>query len=330
MIIGGTGLLGYHAGLEFLKRGYGVSALAIEDVDLEGWFPAEIAVVHDDLFTMTQEKLVKLMKGYHAMVYAMGPDDRSVPDAPAERFFREKLVETSARVFLAAQQAGVKRAVLLGSYFHHFHRELPHLGLAGRHPYIGARVDQEEAILEVVGPGMDVMILELPYIFGTMPQRIPLWKEVFFERLLKLNPVFYPDGGSAMICVQNVAQAIAGAVVYGEHAARYAIGDQNIRWKEMFSIMFEAIGVRRYFIHIPHWMASIAGWFMMGKERRRLKEPGLNLTYIFRDIISRRLYVDPEKSAKVLAYGSCDVRAAIAETARACYPDGYKKRSRKE
>ena len=34
MIVGGTGLLGYHAALEFLKRGYRVTTLALEDVGL--------------------------------------------------------------------------------------------------------------------------------------------------------------------------------------------------------------------------------------------------------------------------------------------------------
>ena len=325
MIVGGTGLLGYHAGLEFLRRGYSVSALALADVDLNGWFPKEIEVVHEDVFSMSPEMMVEVIRGSHAMVYAMGPDDRIVPKAPAAKFFKEKLVDASTRVFEAAQQAGVKRAVLLGSYFHHFHRKFPHLDLAVRHPYIGARVDQEEAVLKVTGRGMEVMILELPYIFGTMPMRVPLWKEVFFDRLLKMNPVLYPDGGSAMICVTNVAEAIAGAVERGEHGVRYAIGDQNIRWKEMFSIMFEAIGVRRRFIHIPYWMAAPAGWYIMRKERRRSREPGLNLGFIFKDIISKGFYVDPEHSSEILGHGSCDVREAMSETARACFPNGYKR-----
>jgi dihydroflavonol-4-reductase len=324
MIVGGTGLLGFHAALEFLKRGYEVTALALDDLDLEGWYPGEIAVAHGDVYTMNPDQLMGLMEGHHAMVYAMGPDDRAIPDAPASRFFREKLVDTSARVFYAARRAGVSRSVLLGSYFHHFHRKMPHLGLAARHPYIKARIEQETAVLDAVGKGMDVMILELPYIFGTMPMRVPLWKEVFFDRLLKMNPVLYPDGGSSMVCAGNVAEAIAGAVLKGEHAHRYAIGDQNLRWKEMFAIMFGAIGVRRRIIHVPHWLAAIAGSFMMYRERRRSKEPGLNLAYIFRDVISREFFLEPAQSAALLGYGSCDVKEAIAETARACFPGGYK------
>ena len=328
IIIGGTGFLGYHAALEFLRRGYQVTSLAIPDVNLEGWYPGEIAVVEGDVFSLTPDELRARLGGFYAMVYAVGPDDRSVPDAPARQFFKEKLVETSAGVFEAARQAGVKRAVLLGSYLSFFHREWPHLSLAQRHPYIGARVDQADAVLSASGSEMETMILELPYIFGTMPNRIPLWKEVFFDRLLKMNPVFYPDGGSAMICVENVAEAIAGAVAYGQHGKQYPIGDMNLRWKEMFSIMFSAIGVRRRIINVPHWVAAVAGRVMMIRERNRAKEPGLNLALIFKDIISREFYLESTHSAAVLGHGSCDVKLAIAETARACYPSGYKNRKR--
>ena len=116
------------------------------------------------------------MERFYAMVYAMGPDDQTVPIAPAIDFFQEKLVDTSARVFKAASEAGVERAVLLGSYFHHFHRERPHLRLAHRHPYIRASVDQEETVIQAVGSGMDVMILELPYILAPCPCGCPSGK----------------------------------------------------------------------------------------------------------------------------------------------------------
>ena len=318
-------MLGYHAGLEFLRRGYRVTALAIGDIDLESWFPREIRMIYGDLFTLSQDQLVALMKGFYAMVYAVGPDDRSVPDAPASRFFKEKLVDTSSRVFEAAAMAGVKRSVLLGSYFNYFNAKWPHLNLAHRHPYIGARVDQHMAVLKAAGSGMDIMILELPYIFGTMPNRVPLWKEALFDRLLKMNPIFYPAGGTSMICVENVAEAIAGAVEHGKNGACYPLGGQNIQWKEMFAIMFTAIGIKRRIVYVPSWIAAIAGRYLMWKERRRSKEPGLNLAYIFRDIIGRNYFLEPALSADVLGFGNCNVKEAIARSALACFPEGYKK-----
>jgi dihydroflavonol-4-reductase len=328
LIIGGTGLLGYHAGLELLRRGYDVSALALPDIELKEWFPEQIPVIYSDVFSIGNDELSERLDGFDALVYAVGPDDRSVPDAPADVFFQEKLVQTSARVFEAARQAGIKRAVLLGSYFGYFHRKCPHLKLDKKHPYIRARIEQSEAVLVASGSEMETMILELPYIFGTMPGRIPLWKGVFFERLLKMNPVFYTNGGSSMICVENVAEAIAGALANGKAGTRYPIGDINIRWKEMFNIMFTAIGVRRRIIHVPHWIAAPAGRVMMRQNRKKGKESGLHLGHVFKDILSRDFFLETAHSAGILGYGSGDVRAAIAKTAKACYPSGYSKRAR--
>lgn len=327
LIIGGTGFLGYHASQVLIRRGYNVSALALPDIDLEGWFPKQIPVSYGDIFTMGDEELSHNMNGFDFLVYAVGPDDRTTPNAPADVFFQEKLVETSARVFDTARKAGVKRAVLLGSYFSYFHRKWPHLKLDSRHPYIRARIRQSEAVLDASGSDMETMILELPYIFGTSPGQIPLWKEVFFERLLKMNSVFYPDGGSAMICVENVAEAIAGALEKGKAGVRYPIGDTDIRWKEMFSIMFSAIGVRRRFIHVPYWMAAFVGRGMMRRHLKKGKEPGLHLGNVFKDIISQDFFLESENSASILGYGTCDVRESIALTAKACYPSGYSKKA---
>jgi nucleoside-diphosphate-sugar epimerase len=325
LIIGGTGFLGYHAGLELLKRNYRVTALAIPDVDHTEWFPGQIPVISCDVHTVDDDELNRHLEGFDCLVYAMGPDDRSVPDAPADEFYDKKLVKTSARVFAAAASTGIRRAVLLGSYFAYFHRKWPQLRLDEKHPYIRARIRQSEAVLSASGPEMDTMILELPYIFGTMPGRLPLWKETFLDRLLLMNPVLYPAGGSSMICVENAAEAIAGALAHGKPGARYPIGDMDIRWKEMFGIMFKAIGIRRRVVHIPHWIASLGGKVLINRYRKRGKESGLHLAHVFRDILSRNFYIDPAPSAGILRYGSGDVRASIAKTARACYPSGYKK-----
>jgi hypothetical protein len=53
---------------------------------------------------------------------------------------------------------------------------------------------------------MDVMVLELPYIFGAMPGRTPLWKDVFIERFFRAPVICFPRGGTTMIHVRAVAR----------------------------------------------------------------------------------------------------------------------------
>jgi NADPH-dependent 2,4-dienoyl-CoA reductase/sulfur reductase-like enzyme len=67
-----------------------------------------------------------------------------------------------------ARLAKVKKVVILGSYFTHFNEKWPELDLAGSHPYIRSRVEQMEVAFTFNSYSMNVVVLEIPYIFGTL------------------------------------------------------------------------------------------------------------------------------------------------------------------
>ncbi len=122
MAVGGTGLLGYHAVLVGLERGHSIGALAIEDVTLGSWYPCAVSLSFGDVFTLSEDELATLFTGYNALIYAVGPDDRVVPPAPAYEFFHSRLVDNCEKTVNAARRAGVKRCVILNSYFAYFNR----------------------------------------------------------------------------------------------------------------------------------------------------------------------------------------------------------------
>ena len=109
-------------------------------------------------------------------LFAAGVDDRVVPPRPAYPFFYKGNVLATERLVRLAVQAGVQRAVIFSSYFLEFERRWPELRLAEKHPYIRSRVEQEQAALAAAGSELNLSTLLLPYIFGSMPGRLPLWK----------------------------------------------------------------------------------------------------------------------------------------------------------
>lgn len=323
-IVGGTGLLGFHAALELLRRGHEVHSVALRDIELGAWFPRRITVHEADVGQLGERRLTELLRGIDALVYALGPDDRALPAAPAYDFFHDKLVRQCGRVFAAARKAGVTRAVVLGSYFTHFDRLWPHKKLAQNHAYVRCRVEQAQAAIEAGGATMRVSVLELPYIFGTMPGRTPLWKDVVLDMLVRMPVVFYPDGGSTMITAAHVGQAVAGAVERGAHGRHYPIGDENLSWDEMLAVMLETLGMAdKKVIHIAPWIGALVGRVQRRLHEREGKESGLNHEPLFADVMSERLFMDPELSVAALGYGRGGVRAAIEETVRACYPERF-------
>ena len=168
-VIGGTGFLGYHIIQEFLSAGWEVTAIGLPSVHPPRLFPESVKMIYQDLDQASDEELLSMMRGHTALVFAAGRDDRYTPNKPAYPMFHQANVSALARILHLAKDAGIKRAVVLGSYFAHFHRLWPELKLAERHPYIRSRIEQETVAFSI--PGLEVMVLELPYIFGSLPIR---------------------------------------------------------------------------------------------------------------------------------------------------------------
>ena len=321
IIVGGTGFLGYYASLEFLRRGHQVTALALPDINLDGWFPEEIEVNYENVFQMTAAEMQEVFSGYDALVYAVGPDDRVTPKAPAYSFFHTRLVEACGNVVAAAREAGVKRCVVLNSYFATLHRLKPEKNLVAHHPYIRCRVEQAERVIAAGKDSMDVMVLELPYIFGTMPERQPIWKDLLFERIRKDSTIYYPKGGSNMISVEHVAEAIVGAVEQGQHGKRYPVGDVNMTWNEMLSIMLDTMHLEKKIVNIPRIFAVLFGMSMRRTHKREGLESGLDPVWLMRQIMTDYFYFDPTESQQELGYGSGGLEESIRKTVRTCYPE---------
>lgn len=320
-IVGGTGLLGHEAALQCLARGHAVQCIAGRDLEPGGAFPQQASFRKADVFRLPRRELVRLFEGVDAMVYAVGPDDRVTPQAPAYDFFRERLVQACGRVVAAAREAGVRRCIVLGSYYTHFERLWPHKQLAAHHPYIRCRVEQAERAFREGRGAMAVSVLELPYIFGVMPGREPLWKDMLLDRLLRMPVVVYPRSGSAMITAAHVGEAVAGAVERGRDGASYAIGDENLSWDEMLQTMLSALGIERRIVRLPSFAGGWVGRAARRADERRGLESGLNSQHLFEQVMTEYLYLDVDPIARELGYGRGGVREAIVETVRACYPD---------
>ena len=113
-IIGGNGLLGYHAMRELIKRGHKVSILALPPLPAVGLFPEDVYIHLRDLNQLADAELADLLRDQDAVVFAAGVDDRVTPKAPAFPFFQRHNVATTTRIAQISRQAGVQRFIILG------------------------------------------------------------------------------------------------------------------------------------------------------------------------------------------------------------------------
>ncbi|MFO1442526.1 NAD-dependent epimerase/dehydratase family protein [Bacillus sp. Bva_UNVM-123] len=315
-ILGGTGLLGYHTVKELLKREYKVSTVSLPPMPAADLLPPEVDCQLGNINEMSDEQVLKLLKGKDMFIYAAGQDERVVPEAPAAKFFYEANVLPTQRMARLARIAGIKKFVLYGSYFAHFAEQWGDLDLKSQ-AYPRTRLLQEEvAILEGEGK-MDVMTLRLPYIFGTMPGRTPLWT-MFLPQIQGKDFVPVLGGGTAMVTVQQVAEATIGAFEFGTHGAKYAISNTNMKHQEFFQFIATILGQKDTVIQVVP-LEQMKPALAQHDEQVALagKEHGIHLA-MTADIQNRDAYVDPNDTMPILKYNKADVRAAIVETIELC------------
>ncbi len=315
-IVGGTGFIGYHTALEGLRRGHKVTALGLPPGPAKDLFPPEVRIILANLGDLTNAEIRALLVGFDSVVFAAGADDRVLPKAPAYDFFYSANVRAACRFFKLVREAGVKRGILIGSYFAHFARNWPALKLYERHPYIRSRVEQAEQALKVALPDLELMVLELPYVFGAMPGTTPLWKPLI-QYIRSPWPIFFPRGGTNCIAVQNVAQAIIGALENGIPGEIYQIGDENLTWVELLSRLSKFAGKQKKVITLPDWMIRLGMRIIHRYHHLQGKESGLNLRH-FANLQTAKTFFDPTKTQTSLGFETGDLDSALRATIDAC------------
>lgn len=314
LVLGGTGLLGYYTIKELLKRSYEVKSAALPSTPGESLFASEnVENILTNVKELSDDEVLELLADIDGVIYAIGTDERVIPEAPAFSFFYEEDVRPTQRIARLAAKVGVESFVIFGSYFAEFAEQMTDVDLMGQ-AYPATRLLQEQLGFAEGEGKMRVTSLRLPYVFGTMPGRIPLWK--MFTDQIKDNEV-YPvfKGGTAAVTVEQVAQAAVGALEKGEHRKTYAIGGINMKHTEFADIMVHALGQENMTeIPVLPLEAVIDRYKELDKKpAAEGKEYGAHME-VNAIMSSRDLFIDPTKAMAELEYAEDDVYAAIDET----------------
>ena len=316
IIVGGTGFLGYHTLMEFVKHGWEVTVMGLPSPGYSVPFPPEVRIHLQDLEATTDLEMHSLLRGHDALVYAAGMDDRVIPRKPAYPKFFHANVELPIRILELARQAGVRRAVVFGSYFAHFDRLWPEMKLAQHHPYIRSRVEQEKAVLSL--KDMDVVVLELPYVFGSVP--ITGWKPLWLPliKYLYMFPVIlYTHGGSACVSAETVGAAAYSTIMNGRAGICYPISQENLTWTQLLNHLTRYQGRAKKVINLPNWIIEIALFGVSLIHQLQGKEGGLNPRY-FTALHTTNAFLDPKPSQEVLGYELKGLDKAFRDTVESC------------
>ena len=315
LVVGGSGFLGIHAIRELCQRGHTVTSLGSSGFPPEQQEDAGVRTFKANLNHLDEAALLEVVQSHDSLVFAAGADDRLTPKRPCYPFFYQGNVANLEKLIRLGKPT-LKRVVVLGSYFTHFNRVWPHLRLAERHPYIRSRVEQQRVAFETAGPEVAVCFLELPYIFGSAPGKIPLWKPLV--GYIRSTPVvFYTQGGTACVAAQSVGQAIAGAVERAEGHRAYPIGDENLTWQQMLTRLAKVKGREIRVIGLPNALLQpvLKGLWLFRYWQG--KESGLDPRHLL-DLQAVNTFLDVADSQAVLGYTTGLLDEAFKQTVEAC------------
>ena len=317
-MIGGTGLLGSEAAKELIARGHEVSSIALPPLPAGAVLPPEMKLEFGNYLEMSDDELKKNLEGCEGFVFAAGVDERVEGPAPIYELYRKYNIDPVKRLLALCKECGVKHAVICGSYFSYAAKKWPEKELTKWHPYIRSRIDQENVAMSFAGEDLDVAVLELPYIFGTQPGRKPVW--VFLvEQVMGMKGVtMYPKGGSTMVTVRQVGQAIAGALERNKGGRCYPIGYYNMTWVELLKIVHKYLDCpQKKIITIPNWMYAMGGKNIMKEQEKNGIQGGLNMVK-FTDIMCSSLFISKQEGCVELGVEPDDIDGAIGDSILLC------------
>lgn len=318
VIIGGTGLLGSECAQELVRRGHEVIAVGLEPTPADAMLPKKAKIVYGNYIAMSDGDLKKLFQGADGFVFAAGVDERIEGPSPIYEMFKKYNITPLERLLRIAKENGVKHAAICGSYFSYFAKIWPEKELTKWHPYIRSRIDQENVAFSFVDKDFNVAILELPYIFGTQSGRKPVWVFLVEMILGMKGATYFPPGGTTMVTVRQVGQALAGALERNRGATCYPIGYYNLSWKEMLALFHKHMGMpEKKVVTIPKFLYGLAVGSMVKKQRTSGHEGGLNMVK-FADVMCTDTFIDKSLGCEPLGVLPDDIDAAIGDSVKLC------------
>lgn len=237
LIVGGTGLTGAHAALQLRESGHNVTLMSR--------FVPALECLHDfDHIVgsyIAEEVSSDALSAFDQMVFAAGADIRQLPRGEDEAAFYQRVnVEAIPQFFERAREAGIERAVYIGTYYPQVVPEKIETS-----PYVRSRHLADEGLRALNGDAFNVCSLNAPFIIGHVPGLMQPHLEALVHYAagrIEGLPIVAPAGGVNHISSRSMSEAIAGALVRGEGGRAYLVGDENLSWKAYLELFFDTVG----------------------------------------------------------------------------------------
>lgn len=241
LVVGGSGLIGGHAALHLASLGHAVTIAARRPPPTTS---ALASLPFRACDYLAAEPDLGLLSGFDVLVFAAGNDIRHVPPGgDEEAHWQHANAEGVPRYFALAREAGIKKGVMIGSFYPQAAPQLLSIK-----PYVRGRLLADEGARAQATSTFEVCSVNAPFVIGTVPG-LPVpglaAHAAYALGHLRQVPEFAIPGGVNFISTRSLSEAIAGAIVRGVSGKAYLVGDENLSFEDYFGALFEAAGRSR-------------------------------------------------------------------------------------
>jgi dihydroflavonol-4-reductase len=314
LLTGADGMLGNHIIRELIRRNYQVVALIEpnKSTGTLGGLPG-VSICHGDI--LDPQSLLAAFQGCDGVIHAAANTNLW----PARSALQWQInLNGTLHVISSALAANVKKMVYVGtaSTFGYGSMDVPgnettpsrndRFGL----DYVDSKRNAHYAVLEAVhAKGLPATIVCPTFIFGAYdgkPSSGAMIVYVFSKKLLT-----YINGGRNFIYAGDVATGIVNALENGRTGEAYILGNQNLSYREAFSLIAQVIGKSPPGILVPPAVVIAFGTCASAWARMTRHPP--TISYEMARISVEGQYYSAEKAICELNLPQTSIKFAIQE-----------------
>jgi nucleoside-diphosphate-sugar epimerase len=317
-VTGGTGFIGHALIQRLAEQGHEIRVLTRRPEKLSaGDLPGILPVV-GDLSNLTV--LRKAMEGcyqvYHLAALAQAW-------APRAQEFDRSNIEGTRNLLEAARHAGAARVVhtstvmVIGptdGFVANESRPIPTHHLSH---YQRTKAAAEREVAESVQRGLSVVTVSPSLVYGPGTGERRNSFNRFLHDFLTGRLVAIPGDGSQFLNCAYLDDVVSGhllAMERGRIGERYILGGENISVRDLVCLVNEVAGLNRAILHIPFWVAGVAG--LVEQIRARLTGCTPLLTRESVEIYRHSWAYSSDKAIRELGYQPRGLREGLELTVR--------------
>ncbi|MBI2568469.1 MAG: cbb3-type cytochrome oxidase assembly protein CcoS [Candidatus Schekmanbacteria bacterium] len=180
-----------------------------------------------------------------------------------------------------------------------------HMGVATG--YARSKLAAQDRVLAAVAQGLDAVIVNPALMFGPYDQK-PSSGRMILE-VARGWLVAFPGGGNNVVDVRDVAAAMVAAAERGRCGELYILGNANMTYREIFSVMADVTGVAPPWLPVPRLVGIAAGMAAEAFGWLTGKPVELNRESARMGFVEH--YYDASKARRELGLAASPVRGAV-------------------